>query len=444
MKKVSVIVNSLNSANYMRECMESIIGQTLEELEIICIDAGSEDGTQDIIKEYQAKDPRIKLLISDIRSSGIQRNMGIEAAEGEYIGFVETDDFINPDMFETLYNTGKETDADIVKSNYCAFAFDGADRIYIPHKIGRSSIYNKIINPAENREVFNAETFVWTGIYRRSFLNRHKIRFNTTLGASYQDNGFYFRTFTYAERIYFLDKAFYNYRLDNPNSSSNSKKKIYCICDEYENIQQHLSRDADKYKELIPILVKRKFLIYLWNQRRVPDEYKKEFAKKYHDEFCMHLEKNEIDLALYNKDETKKLLWLIYDEEKFADMINKEADQKWKNVDHLLKLIKNYEKIIVFGAGYLGTRFQHMLKMVDYGRNISCFCDNDTSKWNTYFNGVDIISPREAAEKNKDGFFIIANANNYEEMKRQLINYGIDEERIFIFLGYNFPRINNA
>ena len=102
MAKVSVIIPVLNGAEYIRECMDSIVGQTLSDIEIIPVDAGSTDGTLEILKEYAKKDTRIKLLTADKKSMGYQYNIGIAAAEGEYVGFCESDDYISETMYEKL------------------------------------------------------------------------------------------------------------------------------------------------------------------------------------------------------------------------------------------------------------------------------------------------------------------------------------------------------
>lgn len=94
---------SYNVGIYIGECIESVVSQTLKDIEIICVDAGSTDGTLEILEEYAAKDERIRLLHSDMKSYGHQMNMGLASACGEYIGIVETDDFIAPDMYEELY-----------------------------------------------------------------------------------------------------------------------------------------------------------------------------------------------------------------------------------------------------------------------------------------------------------------------------------------------------
>ncbi|WP_039790664.1 glycosyltransferase family 2 protein, partial [Paenibacillus riograndensis] len=104
MPKVSIIMPSLNIATYIKECMDSVVAQTLQDIEIICVDAGSTDGTREILQEYATRDSRIRILDSDRKSYGYQVNWGFDVAKGKYLGIVETDDYIEPEMFQTLYD----------------------------------------------------------------------------------------------------------------------------------------------------------------------------------------------------------------------------------------------------------------------------------------------------------------------------------------------------
>ena len=118
MTKLSILLPSLNVAAYIRECIESVLKQTLTDIEILCIDAGSTDGTCEIIQEYAAKDNRIRVIPSDKKSYGYQINLGINMARGEYLGIVETDDSIEPDMYEVLYKAAVENDLDYAKAGF--------------------------------------------------------------------------------------------------------------------------------------------------------------------------------------------------------------------------------------------------------------------------------------------------------------------------------------
>ena len=88
---ISVLMPSLNVGPYIRACIESVVNQTLENIEILCIDAGSTDGTLEVLREYEQADPRVQVIVSDVKSYGYQMNLGLRAARGQYIGIVETE-----------------------------------------------------------------------------------------------------------------------------------------------------------------------------------------------------------------------------------------------------------------------------------------------------------------------------------------------------------------
>ena len=119
--KISIIMPSFNVAPYIEECIKSVMGQTLQDIEIICVDAGSTDGTLDVLKRVESQDLRIHIIHSDKKSYGYQVNIGIKEAKGEYVGIVETDDFIASNMYEELYNIASEYNLDYVKGKYSSF-----------------------------------------------------------------------------------------------------------------------------------------------------------------------------------------------------------------------------------------------------------------------------------------------------------------------------------
>ena len=115
MVKVSVIMPSLNVVKYIEKCMNSVVNQSLKDIEIIVIDAGSTDGTEKIIQTYAKQDSRIRLVHSDKKSYGYQINLGLSIAIGEYVGIVEPDDWIEPDAYEVLYQYACKYSADYVR-----------------------------------------------------------------------------------------------------------------------------------------------------------------------------------------------------------------------------------------------------------------------------------------------------------------------------------------
>lgn len=118
MNKVSVIIPVYNVEKYLRQCLDSIVNQTLKEIEIICVDDGSSDSSPAILAEYAAKDPRVKVLTREKSNAGAARNAGMAVATGEYLGFVDSDDWCELTLFEKAYKRAKETDADVVSWQY--------------------------------------------------------------------------------------------------------------------------------------------------------------------------------------------------------------------------------------------------------------------------------------------------------------------------------------
>ena len=119
--KITVIMPSLNVAPYIEKCIQSVVNQTLQDIEILCIDAGSTDGTLEILEQFKREDSRIRIIHSDKKSYGGQVNMGIDMAKGKYIGIVETDDFIASDMYEKLYDIAESHNLDYAKGTYDNF-----------------------------------------------------------------------------------------------------------------------------------------------------------------------------------------------------------------------------------------------------------------------------------------------------------------------------------
>ena len=213
--KVSIVIPSLNSINYIDECLQSVINQTLKDIEIICVDANSTDGTLEYLKDLEKKDRRVKVIVSDKKSYGYQMNLGINAANGEYLGIVESDDYIKLDMYERLYKVAKEQDCEVLKCDLERFWGNRENRVFKYAPISyRDDLYGKLFNKKDLntlktfsiisplKDTFNMNQ---PGLYRLDFINKFNIRFNETPGASYQDNGFWFMMHVLAQKIYLLN-----------------------------------------------------------------------------------------------------------------------------------------------------------------------------------------------------------------------------------------------
>ena len=197
--KVSVVVPVYNAEKYLEPCLDSLRKQTLKEIEIICVNDGSTDKSGEILAEYAAHDKRIKVITQENQYIGAARNRGIEAATGEYIGFVDNDDLVSPDYFEDLYNAAKKYNTDVAIAGEVYTLSPRRPWWYEDGRPLRERLFNRqdrydlsvwrkplgaflaekdvveMIDVAEKSII----KVIWDKIYRRDFLNAHNIRFPT-------------------------------------------------------------------------------------------------------------------------------------------------------------------------------------------------------------------------------------------------------------------------
>ena len=321
MPKVSVVMPSLNVRPYIEECVDSVINQTLQDIEILCVDAGSTDGTLEVLRAYAERDPRVRVIESDRKSYGYQMNLGIDAAQGEYLGIVETDDYIAPEMYEQLYAAAAAQQLDIIKADYSVFMGDGAQRRFIPCKIAKSrDQYNRVMQPAKARAAFFNTLYTWSGIYRTAFLKENGIRHNETPGASYQDNGFWFQTFALAQRVCFIPKRYYFLRRDNPTSSVFSKSKVFAECVEYDFIRNFLRRHPELEPTLAPVCAYHRCRNYFGTLERIDEEDKKAFLERFALDFRQIEADGELDRALFSDREWAALRAIMERPEAYFEM----------------------------------------------------------------------------------------------------------------------------
>lgn len=247
MVKVSVILPSLNVAKYIGECLNSVVGQSLKDIEILCVDAGSEDGTIEIIKDFVKKDKRVRLILSDQKSYGHQVNMGIDLSNGEYIGIIETDDFISRDMYERLYDYAKTLDADVVKAPYYDFYNKNNKQLcYFYDELNHRIPIGQCFSMKEHGELLAYHPSIWSGIYKRKYLNEKSIRFIEAKGAGYVDVPFRIDACINTDRNAWYDRPLYYYRTTNPLSSSN-RFDLETMIERWKQVHSRLKTCKDLY-----------------------------------------------------------------------------------------------------------------------------------------------------------------------------------------------------
>ncbi len=358
MAKVSVIVPVYNVESYLPVCMDSILAQTLKDIEIICVDDGSTDKSPAILDEYGAKDPRVRVLHKENEGYGKAVNTGIEAAAGEYIGIVESDDRILPHMYERLYEAAKEHQVDLVKSD-CIFWWDGMDYFYEYHKEHLNEFYGRVLDASYRRTFFVFLMNIWSGIYSMDFLERHHIRCNETPGASYQDNGFWMQTMSLAERAMWLKEAFYLYRQDNPASSIKSKTKAMAMMEEYDFAQRLLEQKCKDYEVDLCFyyrMIRHKGVFF-----RISDELKRDYGRYIIRDFEKYRH-----LTVQNKGVHQWLTQLYEDPDGFCD-------EFIHNKTMVIRRLNEAGEIIIYGAGGCGQKVLRILSYQNVAHKILCF-----------------------------------------------------------------------
>lgn len=320
---VSVIVPVYNVESYLAKCLDSILAQTLKNIEIICVNDGSTDGSPAILAEYAEKDSRIKVITQPNGGYGKAMNSGFKVAEGEYIGIVEPDDFILPKMFRTLYNAAKANDCEIVKSDFFRFTGDGEEKTL--WRVAREDKnYDRVIDPAQEKECFRFVMNTWCGIYKRDFLLNNGIDHNETPGASFQDNGFWFKGFCCAKRLMILGKAFYMNRRDNPGSSVANKEKVYCGNEEYALIYDWLCKKPELKEKFTDVFMMKKLHTYVFNLKRIAPQFRHEYIRRFSEEFAESYHKGELPREIFTNSEWNDLMLMIRDPEEYYYTVERE------------------------------------------------------------------------------------------------------------------------
>ena len=309
--KVSIVVPVYNVESYLAECLDSIIGQTLKEIEIIIVNDGSTDKSLDIAQSYAEKDPRIVIIDKENRGYGHSMNRGFEKARGQYIGIVESDDCARPQMFEKLYDQAMRHDADVVRSNYWAMSNGGTEFGLIDVLSLSSAPYYVAFDPKDHPSILRGSPAIWTGLYKKDFIRSNNISFLESAGASYQDTGFILKVWAAATKAVIVREAFLNYRIDNVNSSVKSGAKVYCVCDEYASFEDFLSHYPNRAELLRPMIAAKKYETYLWNYNRLDETLKPDFLKKMQEEFLALQVAGALDKTLFTHEEWTELQMIL-------------------------------------------------------------------------------------------------------------------------------------
>lgn len=229
MIKLSIIVPVYNVEKYLDRCLDSLVHQTLENIEIIVVNDGSPDNSQKIIDKYANKFSNVKPYIK--RNGGISdaRNFGIKHANGEYIAFVDSDDYVDKTMFEKMYNKAKENSFDIVECNLQMVDDDGKLIRYVIPALKEDIYYTNDLK----KYMINMYTSVWNKIYKKTLFD-NEVRFKRNVW--FEDVEFLYKIIPYVKTIGFVHENLYYYVQREGSITKTFDDRLYCYIDNWNGI----------------------------------------------------------------------------------------------------------------------------------------------------------------------------------------------------------------
>jgi glycosyltransferase involved in cell wall biosynthesis len=278
--KISIIVPLYNSENYLRRCIDSLINQTYENLEIILVDDGSTDGSRKICNEYAKKDTRIKVIHKINGGISDARNTGLKISSGEYIGFVDSDDYVDTDMYELLYNNLCASGAGIAECRYNIVKNKSK-----PVHTGSPMTVEVFDTLGSLRELIISRKFkttVWNKLYKKSVIDNVYFPLNKIN----EDVPWTFRVFTNAKKLISIDSVKYHYCF-NDNSCSTSFKYLkradwfYAYIDRLEFIKNNFGELFGLTQKMFVILIIKEYRKIYKNRHLDPTGFSRKLIKGY-------------------------------------------------------------------------------------------------------------------------------------------------------------------
>lgn len=294
MFKVSVIVPVFDVEKYLRQCLDSIVSQSLKDIEIICVDDGSTDGSLNILKEYESKDSRVKVICQQNNGVSSARNRGLEIAQGEYIYFADSDDYLESDSLDKLYSLSKDKDLDLLIFKLVNFDEKGNMDYSYSDMPFLSEIEKETFSYLDFKDnVFNVDVTVYTKFFKRQLIGKKRFAENLI----FEDNAFYADYIFDAERIYFHDECLYNRRI-RKNSLISRKSKNYCDLFKIHEIIIDELKNKGVYEEFKEMYFMRKVDSIYYRFTLIDSKYRKGYYDKMRQDFLEQKDEYENGLDL--------------------------------------------------------------------------------------------------------------------------------------------------
>ena len=313
MPVVSVIIPVYNVEKYLNQCLDSVLNQTLQDIEVICVNDSSTDGSLAILEEYAKKDERVAVVTQPNSGAGAARNKGLSLAAGKYLSFLDSDDFFEPDMLELAYNKAEEDKADFVVFQSDQYYTDKKKFVEVSWTLREKELppYTPFNHRQMTDNIFKVFVgWAWDKLYNREFVLRNRLQFQEQRTSN--DLLFVFSAVALAKRISIVKKVLAHQRRDAKDSLSKTRENSWhCFYDALTALRDRLKAEG-LYEELEKDFINYALHFSLWNIRTLAEPTKSMLIQKMENEWFAELGiLGKDEKYFYNKHEYKEYCRLI-------------------------------------------------------------------------------------------------------------------------------------
>ncbi len=349
MVKVSVVVPIYNVEDYLEDCLNSLVNQTLEDIEIICINDGSTDNSLDIINKYAEKDDRMTVITQENGGHAVATNRGMSMAKGEYLYLMDSDDIVELNTLEDTYKLAEEKNLDFVIFKAINYN-DPQDRYYETEVYSMGNLLKVVGDNVFNYKdlpqnvLFNMSVTPWSKLYNREFVERIGAKFPE--GLVFEDNVFFWQVLFNAERVYFYDKFLFTRRWYSTSSTTAGDKRFLDSIQVYNLIWEEF-RKHNEFETNKNVLYNRKVSIGYMRFSKIKPEFKNVYFKAWKEDIMKLFKDKDVYLDFFNNltYKHKKIIeQVLIADSGFEFSILRKTYDLYQHNKHVSKDIVNLEK----------------------------------------------------------------------------------------------------
>ena len=359
MVKVSVIIPVYNVEPYLKQCMDSVVGQTLKDIEIICVDDGSTDNSLDILREYAAEDSRIQIIEQKNAGAGAARNNGMRYATGKYLSFLDSDDFFEPRMLEKAYDLAEKDQADFVAYKSDQYHTDKNQFVLVNWVIRENEIppYHPFNHRQMTGNVFKVFVgWAWDKLFLKEFVDKYHLTFQEQRTSN--DMLFVFSAVALAKKISVVPVVLAHQRRDAKDSLSKTRENSWdCFYHALTALRDKL-REEGLYEELEKDYINYALHFSLWNYNTLSEPTKTKLKEKLKSEWFK-------ELGIEGKN--KEYFYIKQEFEQYQQIMGQipEATKKENETMGFKQKLKRFlRKIVPVGRTYVDKKFKDQEKYI--------------------------------------------------------------------------------